>query len=470
MINKLVTGTVLQVVRFTCLFERKKDRCKGEIDMKEKIRKEFFRIFGTIIVVSGIIFIYAGSVFSLETKTAAAVLDLEAKEGVSVGLASTISDYLRTQLVNTNKFTIVTRENMESILREQKLQLSGCTSQECIVEMGQLLGVHKMFTGSIGKVGTIFLVNLKIIDVQSGRIEKAESSEESRSEEELLAAMRRLAKIMAGLSAPAAVNSEPDLFTVKEKSAQEPYTTPYVTEKAAASYSYKPSANEIGFIDVFTGFDNSTMDLEFSRSSPGLTKSELGLSGSFSDGFSSIAWKDLGTYKSTPPIGFRIGCPPSVGWLYVEFFYSSYAIAEQSTDFWLDGIKQGTFDFTTNDYFKVDNLTLGMGLLPFIRIAGPSNIYFGAGLNFNLSSWEAPTVKGYTQSSSFSAPSSDSKLGLGFVFPVGARIFFSDFIGLVIEGRYSYNFFTFTRDIENEGDKLELNAYQLLIGMSFAIK
>ena len=58
----------------------------------------------------------------------AAVLDLDAKEGISQGVVSTITDYLRTQLVNTNRFNIVTRENMDQVLKEQNFQLSGCTS------------------------------------------------------------------------------------------------------------------------------------------------------------------------------------------------------------------------------------------------------------------------------------------------------------------------------------------------------
>jgi len=115
--------------------------------------------------------------FSQETKTTAAVIDLEVKEGVSSGVASMLSDYLRTQLVNTNKFTIVTRENMEQVLKEQKFQLSGCTSQECVVQMGQLLGVRKMFTGSIGKIGATHIINLKIINIENGKIERAETEQ-----------------------------------------------------------------------------------------------------------------------------------------------------------------------------------------------------------------------------------------------------------------------------------------------------
>ena len=134
-------------------------------------------------------------------KITAAVKDLEAKEGVSASVAASLSDYLRVQLINTQKFDIVTRENMEDLLKEQSLQLSGCTSNECIVQMGQLLGVRKMFAGVVTKIGNTYVVTLKIIDVESGKIEKAETEECAECKEEaLLVSMRNIANKIAGLS------------------------------------------------------------------------------------------------------------------------------------------------------------------------------------------------------------------------------------------------------------------------------
>lgn len=130
--------------------------------------------------------VLSGVVSAQEQKTTAAVMDLEAKEGVSQGVAGILSDSLRTYLVNTNKFTMVTRENMEHVLKEQAFQLSGCTSQECIVQAGQLLGVRKMFAGSIGKVGATYVINLKIIDIESGKIERAVTEQCAKCEEDAL--------------------------------------------------------------------------------------------------------------------------------------------------------------------------------------------------------------------------------------------------------------------------------------------
>ena len=98
-----------------------------------------------------------------------AILDLEGR-GISTIEAASLTDRLRTALVRTGGVTVVERGQMEQILSEQDFQLTGCTSNECAVDVGQLLGVTSMVAGSIGKVGSTFSIDIRAIDVQSGRI------------------------------------------------------------------------------------------------------------------------------------------------------------------------------------------------------------------------------------------------------------------------------------------------------------
>lgn len=98
-----------------------------------------------------------------------AVLNFEGK-GISSIEASVLADRLEAELVNTNEVTVVERGKMLQILSEQDFQISGCTSNECAVEVGQLIGVTKMIAGSIGKIGLTFSINLRIIDVGTGTI------------------------------------------------------------------------------------------------------------------------------------------------------------------------------------------------------------------------------------------------------------------------------------------------------------
>jgi hypothetical protein len=130
-----------------------------------------------------------------------AVLDLDPRGGLSPDELLSISDRLRGELINTGKYTIIERGQMDAILKEQGFQQSGaCSEATCIVEVGQLLAVHKMVGGSIGKVGKAYSINLKIIDVATGKIERQVANDIKCSKEELIAThIRNVARIMAGL-------------------------------------------------------------------------------------------------------------------------------------------------------------------------------------------------------------------------------------------------------------------------------
>jgi hypothetical protein len=108
-----------------------------------------------------------------QEKTTMAVLTIESKGGISPSEAATLTDRLGSMLVNTNAFTVVDRSKMEEILQEQGFQQTGCTSTECAVEVGKLLNVQKMVSGSIGKIGRTYTVDLALIDVQTSQIENS---------------------------------------------------------------------------------------------------------------------------------------------------------------------------------------------------------------------------------------------------------------------------------------------------------
>lgn len=97
-----------------------------------------------------------------------AVIDFEGK-GISQTEASALTDRLRTELFNVG-FQVMERGLMEEILTEQGFQQTGCTSDECVVEVGKIVGVSQMVGGSISKVGNIFSVSARIVDVETGKI------------------------------------------------------------------------------------------------------------------------------------------------------------------------------------------------------------------------------------------------------------------------------------------------------------
>jgi len=56
-------------------------------------------------------------------------------------------------------------------LKEQGFQQTGaCNPNNCIVQIGQLTGVEQMVGGSFNKIGNLYTIYLKLIDVTEGKI------------------------------------------------------------------------------------------------------------------------------------------------------------------------------------------------------------------------------------------------------------------------------------------------------------
>ncbi len=114
-------------------------------------------------------FIIGISIGFLAAQTPTAVAEFEGK-GISQSEASSLTDRLRSELFEFGTFQIIERGLMEEILTEQGFQQTGCTSDECVVEVGKLIGVQQIIGGSISKVGNIFSISARLIDVETGEV------------------------------------------------------------------------------------------------------------------------------------------------------------------------------------------------------------------------------------------------------------------------------------------------------------
>jgi len=108
-----------------------------------------------------------------QEKLRVAILDFTNTGGLSKQETVTLGNRLRSMLVKTNAFVVLERGQMDDILGEQGFQQTGCTTTECAVEMGRLLNVQKMISGTIGKLGKTYTIDLSLIDVKTAEIEKS---------------------------------------------------------------------------------------------------------------------------------------------------------------------------------------------------------------------------------------------------------------------------------------------------------
>jgi len=111
-------------------------------------------------------------------KETIAVMTLRGTSGITKDESELLSDRLRVEFFKTGRVDVMEREQMSEILKEQGFQQSGaCTNESCLIEMGQILGVKKLVSGSIGKVGSLYLLNVRVIDIKTAKISKTVSED-----------------------------------------------------------------------------------------------------------------------------------------------------------------------------------------------------------------------------------------------------------------------------------------------------
>lgn len=93
-------------------------------------------------------------------------------------LGAAAADELATQLVQSGKYTVLERRELENILREQNLGASGAVTAATAAKVGKLLGVQLMLTGSI----TAFSIKRTTIGLRGigGSYSNAESKVDAR--------------------------------------------------------------------------------------------------------------------------------------------------------------------------------------------------------------------------------------------------------------------------------------------------
>jgi len=147
-----------------------------------------------------------------------AVLDFGTSGGLSEMEAVTLTNRLRSMLVKTNSFVVLERGKMDEILTEQGFQQTGCTTTECAVEVGKMLNVQKMVSGTIGKLGRTWTMDIALIDIETSHIEKSFFQDYKGEIDGLLTEMESVAVQIASIASkkePAKVEvDEPKSYTL----------------------------------------------------------------------------------------------------------------------------------------------------------------------------------------------------------------------------------------------------------------
>jgi TolB-like protein len=360
---------------------------------------------------------------------------------------SVVSERITMKLIKLQKFEIVERSMLDKVMKELKLQNSGGMDVGSTQQLGKLLGVEAIVTGTL-------------VEMQAGKIEVNARLIKTETAQAIGASQVTVEKDWIG-----------DAATPQEQpQAQvQPQQPVYYQPPAQQTAYYQPPAPrvrgeyEFGFVEFFYGLGSPTMNLEFSNANSNLVpRTELGITcpSCGNRAFRTVTFENLKT-GGVGPLAVRVGgFSNSVIGGDFEMSYEKRNIAAQDTTWSLNNAALDNFTFTTADYATVK--TFGMSFDLLLRIPGKVvNPYTGIGFGLSMNTIDLPYVWG----SNYAAPVSVFSPGLMVRLPIGIRFRLPNHISLFTEFRYESNSMTFSRGFEGESDSILLKGTKFLVGM-----
>jgi TolB-like protein len=101
------------------------------------------------------------------------ILSFESRAGMKTGEAESVADMFAGALQNSQRFTVIERNQLNAIVKEQEFQ--SAQSEDGTAKAAKILAISKMFSGSVGMLGEDYVVSVKMIDVESSRVDYSHS-------------------------------------------------------------------------------------------------------------------------------------------------------------------------------------------------------------------------------------------------------------------------------------------------------
>jgi hypothetical protein len=130
-------------------------------------------------------------------KKSLAVFNLDS-QGVEL-TPDQLGNLARMEIEKLDLYEVMDRYDVNYMIKKHQLDIEGCYGKICLVEMGKLIGSDKMLSGSVELYGDKIVVSIRLIDVATETIEKAQVREFLNLQDELQAMVRIVLKEMFGM-------------------------------------------------------------------------------------------------------------------------------------------------------------------------------------------------------------------------------------------------------------------------------
>ena len=110
-----------------------------------------------------------------------------------------LAELVRREISLAPGFSLIERQDLGTILTEHELQMSALFDGDSAVSVGRLLGADFVMLGRIGKLGTLYIISLRMVDVSRGEVVRAVTEEYLGPIEDLRKPVRIAAQRILGI-------------------------------------------------------------------------------------------------------------------------------------------------------------------------------------------------------------------------------------------------------------------------------
>ena len=119
-----------------------------------------------------LITIFLSASYAAGKKVKIAVFDLVPSGKIQTDLSS-LSEIMIAEIDMLGKYEVISKSEIKAMIGfEQEKQLLGCQDDtSCLAEIGGALGVDRLITGTVGKIGKNIIVSIKYINTKTVKVE-----------------------------------------------------------------------------------------------------------------------------------------------------------------------------------------------------------------------------------------------------------------------------------------------------------
>jgi hypothetical protein len=177
-----------------------------------------------------------------------AVLDSIIPQNMDPSVISPATDRIIEKLVQSQRFTVLDRANIESVLKEREFQVSGMVSDQDAVTAGKYLGADFIVVSKISKVGDTNFMSGKMINVKTGVIVSTTSAQGEGKLAVVINLAGQVGEVLAGGTATPAPAPDANVVVVAPPADVVPVAPPPEDTQEVA-----PPRSSSGFTDNFVG-------------------------------------------------------------------------------------------------------------------------------------------------------------------------------------------------------------------------